>query len=202
MIKYQIDPKIKFKKIEELVDLPYVVVVNEFDEKSAKAFRDDFARALNTGQKIVPVVIDSYGGQCYSLLSMAATIKQSPVPVATIATGKAMSCGAILFTCGAEGHRYIDPLATLLIHDVSGHSFGKVEDVKTNAEEIERLNQMVYIMMARNIGKADDYFLKMTHDKGHADLYFSAEQCKEHNIANHIRTPSFRVKVSTETVFE
>lgn len=202
MIKYSIDPRIKHKKIEELVDLPAVVVVNEFDEKAAKEFRSDFARASNTGQKIIPVVIDSYGGQVYSLLSMVAVIKQSTIPVATIGTGKMMSCGAVLFTCGAEGHRYIDPFATMLIHDVSGGSFGKVEDIKTKSEEIDRLNQIIYIMMARNIGKPEDYFLKMTHDNGHADLYFSPQQCKDHNLANHIRTPSFNVKINTETVFE
>lgn len=203
MIHHQIDPKLKIKKPEDLIDLPVVVTVNKFDEASAKEFRDVFTRAVNTGQKIIPVVIDSYGGQVYSLMSMIGMIKQSPVPVATIAMGKAMSCGAILFSFGHEGLRFMDPFATLLIHDVSSGSFGKVEEIKADAKETERLNQIVYKMMATNVGKPEDYFAKLVHDhKGHADWYLDANECKGHNLANHIRIPSFKVKISTEISFE
>lgn len=203
MIQHQIDPKLKIKKLEELIDLPSVLLVNKFDEASAKEFRDGFAKALNTGQKIVPVVIDSYGGQVYALLSMVAAIKASPVPVATIVTGKAMSCGAILFTCGTEGYRFMDPLATLLIHDVSSGAHGKVEEIKADAKEVERLNQMVYRMMAQNVGKPEDYFLKLVHDhRGHADWYLDSAECRGHNLANHLRIPSFKVKISTDISFE
>lgn len=202
MSSIQIDPKLKIKKIEDLIDLPVVVHVNEFNEKSAKDFRDAFAKALNTGQKVVPVVIDSYGGQVYSLMSMAATIKASPVPVATICTGKAMSCGALLLSCGTEGYRFMDSFATVLIHDVSSGSFGKVEEIKADAKEVDRLNQFVYRMMARNVGKPEDYFLRLVHDHAHADWYLSSEECLSHNIINYIRVPNFKIKVQSEIVFE
>jgi ATP-dependent Clp protease, protease subunit len=202
MIQHQIDPKLKIKKLEDLIDLPFVVLVNKFDEASAKEFRDSFSKAINTGQKIIPIVIDSYGGQAYSLLSMVAAIKASPVPVATIVSGKAMSCGSILFTCGTEGYRFMDPFATVLIHDVGGHSVGKVEEIKADAKESERINQLVYRMMAKNCGKDEEYFLKLVHDHAHADWFLNAEECKSHNITNHIRIPSFKVKISTDITFE
>lgn len=202
MIYHQIDPKLKVKKLDELIDLPIVVLVNKFDEPSAHAFRDHFTRAVNTGQKIIPIVIDSFGGQVYSLMSMIATIANSPVPVATIVTGKAMSCGAILATCGTEGHRYMDPFGTFLIHDVSSGSIGKVEEIKADAKEVERLNNITYTMMARNVGKPEDYFLKLVHDhKGHADWFLSADEAKSHNLVNHLRTPSFKVKITTDVSF-
>ena len=95
MVRYQIDPKIKVKKVDDLIELPHTVLVNKFDEDSAKLFRNRLQIALNSGQPVIPVVIDSYGGQVYSLLSMIGTIKASPVPcVATVLTGKAMSCAA------------------------------------------------------------------------------------------------------------
>lgn len=203
MIYHSIDPKIRIKKIEDLMELPHVLLVNKFEDASAKEFRDQFAKAINTGQPIVPIVIDSYGGQVYSLMSMIGVIKSSPVPVATISTGKSMSCGALLFSCGTEGYRFMDPYATLMIHDVSSGAFGKVEEIKADAKEVERLNDTVYKIMATNVGKAEDYFLKIVHDKkSHADWYLTAEECKKHNLANHIRVPSFKVKVSTEISFE
>ena len=98
-------------------------------------------KAQNSGQPVIPVIIDSYGGQVYSLMSMISDIKHSKIPVATIVQGKAMSCGAILFSFGTEGYRYMDPDATLMIHDVSSMEIGKVEEIKASAEETERLNQ-------------------------------------------------------------
>jgi len=185
------------KAVELRVD-PIIIRVNKFDEESAKEFTDAMSRAQNTGQTVIPIVIDSYGGQVYSLMAMIAAIKASRVPVATIIEGKAMSCGAILFSFGAEGKRYMDPDATLMIHDVSSGAWGKVEEIKSDAKEVERLNKKVYEMMARNCGKPADYFLKMVHERGHADWYLDAGEAKSHNLANELRLPTFSLKVSLD----
>ena len=89
-------------------DLPIVIRVTKFDEASAKSFSALMSKAQNSGQPVVPVIIDSYGGQVYSLMSMIADIKHSKIPVATIVQGKAMSCGAILFSFGSPGKRFMD----------------------------------------------------------------------------------------------
>jgi len=99
-------------KTVELRSNPVIIRVNNFNEKSAKEFAVEIAKAHNTGQSIIPVIIDSYGGEVYSLMSMIASIKSSEIPIATIVEGKAMSCGVILFSCGTEGHRYITEDAT------------------------------------------------------------------------------------------
>ena len=186
----------------ELHNNPVIVTVNKFDEDSAKDFRNKFSMAHNTGQTVVPVLIDSYGGQVYSLMSMISTIKQSELQVATIIQGKAMSCGALLFSFGSEGMRYMDPDATVMIHDVSAGQFGKVEELKANAEESERLNKKVYRLMSENIGKSQDYFIKKIHEKGHADWYLDSKECKRINLANHIRVPKFNVKIGVDIEFE
>ena len=81
-------------------DLPIIIRLTKFDEASAKAFSSAVMKAQNTGQPVLPIIIDSYGGQVYSLMSMISDIKHSRIPVATIVQGKAMSCGAILFSFG------------------------------------------------------------------------------------------------------
>ena len=73
----------------ELRKNPVIIRVNKFDEESAKKFSQEVAQAHNTGQKIIPVVIDSYGGQVYSLMSMISAIKNAELPIATIVEGKA-----------------------------------------------------------------------------------------------------------------
>jgi ATP-dependent Clp protease, protease subunit len=194
-----IDPKIK--EIE-LRKQPVIIRVNKFNEESAKKFTHEMAQAHNTGQKVIPVVIDSYGGEVYSLMSMIAAIKHSEVPVATIVEGKAMSCGAVLFSFGEEGMRYMDPNATVMIHDVSGMDFGKVEELKAGAKEADRLNSNIYTMMARNCGKKDDHFMKIVDKKKHADWFLDATEAKKHNMANHLRVPKINIKVSVDIDFE
>tara|TARA_Y100000310_G_C20377232_1_gene666317 strand:- start:175 stop:777 length:603 start_codon:yes stop_codon:yes gene_type:complete len=186
----------------ELRKPPIIVTVNKFDEKSAKEFQQQVAQAHNTGQRIIPVIIDSYGGQVYSLMSMISAINHAELPVATIVEGKAMSCGAILFSFGEQGLRFMDPDATVMIHDVSSMKHGKVEEIKASTEEMERLNQKVYTMMARNCGKKDDYFLKLVHKKGHADWFLDATEAKRHGMANQLRVPKFNISIAVDIDFE
>lgn len=186
----------------ELRKSPIIVRVNKFDEESALKFDQEIAQAHNTGQKIIPVVIDSYGGQVYSLMAMISSIKNAELPVATIVEGKAMSCGAILTTFGTEGMRFMDPNATIMIHDVSSGDFGKIEELKSSVGEAERLNDIVYKMMARNCGKKEDYFLKIVDQKKHADWFMGAEEALKHNIVNQLRVPKFNIDVSVSIEFE
>jgi len=186
----------------ELRKNPVIVRVNKFDEKSSKEFQEQIALAHNTGQKVIPIVIDSYGGQVYSLMSMISAVIHSELTIATIVEGKAMSCGAILFSFGEKGLRFMDPNATVMIHDVSSMEYGKVEEIKASAEETERLNQIVYKMMARNCGKKDDHFLKIVHKKGHADWFLDANECKKQGIADQIRVPKFNINISVDIDFE
>ena len=189
-------------KTIELKQEPVIITINKFDEESAIDFSSAVSIAHNTGQKVIPVIIDSYGGQAYSLLSMISTIKSSILPVATIIRGKAMSCGAILASFGEDGLRFMDKDAIMMIHDVSSAAFGKVEDLKSDAREADRLNKKVYKMMARNCGKQDDYFLNLIHDKGHADWFLDADEAKEHNLVQHLRVPNLKGTVTVNIDFE
>lgn len=202
MISSTIDPNIKIRKIEDLYDSPVFVYVNKFDEAAVRTFATEIQKAESNKQPVIPILIDSYGGQVYALLAMVDILKRAKKPVATIAIGKAMSCGAILFTCGVEGMRYISPNATLMIHDVSTGSMGKVEEIKADAAEAERLNVKVYEMMAKNCGQDLGYFMDIVHAKGHADWFLDANEAQLHKIANHIRVPEFNVSVSLDVSFK
>jgi len=195
----QIDSTIR--KIE-LHTPPIIVRVNKFNEDAAEEFTRDMNKARNSGQPVIPVVIDSYGGQVYSLLSMVSEIKDCEVPVATIVESKAMSCGAVLFTFGTEGYRFMAPDATVMIHDVSSGGKGKVEEVKADAAEADRLDQKIYRMMSQNCGKKDDYFKKIVHKKGHADWFLDSDECKKHNICNHVRVPTLTIRVTSDVSLE
>ena len=97
--KLSVDPIIRAKH-EELLDQPVIVTVNSFDDDGVKNFRKAMEKAHHTGQTVIPILIDSYGGSVYGCLDMISNLKKSSLPLHTIITGKAMSAGAILFGMG------------------------------------------------------------------------------------------------------
>jgi len=179
----------------ELHYSPVIIYVNEFNNKSAKEFSQKMALAHNTGQPIIPIVIDSYGGEVYSLMNMISEIMNSDLPIMTIAQGKAMSCGAVLLSFGDDGMRYADPNATIMIHDVASGAFGKVAELKSDVKEAERLNKKIFSMVDANCNQPDDFFMKKLKEKDRADWYLTAKKAKKFNLVNHLRVPTFTVEV-------
>ena len=192
-----IDKRVRGKRLD-LFEHPIFIRVNKFDEATADQFAEEMAIAHQTGQPVIPIVIDSFGGQAYSLLDMVSHIQAATLPVATIVTGKAMSCGAILFSYGTDGYRYMSPQATLMIHEVANLSSGKIEELKADTVESERINKLVFHSMAKNCGHNKEYFLDLIHEKNHSDWFLTAEEAKEHKLCNHIGLPKMKSKVALD----
>lgn len=197
----QYDPLIKYRE-KDLVDKPIVIYVNRIKEDMVASFHKAMSHAHTTGQPVIPIVVDSFGGCAYALMSLVNGIQNAEIPVATIVESKAMSSGAILFTCGTPGYRYMSPSAALMIHDVSSSANGKTGEVQADAAETKRINESVHRLMATNCGQEEDYFLNLIHEQGHSDFYLTAEMCKEHKIADHLRVPKMRTKVSVTHEFD
>ena len=197
-----IDPLIKCTEIKNVINLPVIIRVNKFDDESVEKFSESMNEAHLTGQPVIPIVIDSYGGRVHGLFSMAAVIESSKLPVATICVGKAMSCGMALLTCGSEGYRYISKDSDVLVHDITYGFFGKDEDIQAEAHYTRRLKNRLFNFIARNCGHPADYFLKMIREANNTNVYLSSRQALKHNIVNHIGVPSLTTNIKVETIFE
>jgi len=196
-----VDSRIR-AKLGDLCELPIVIrLKGNFNEDMAEKFANDMSRAHETGQTVIPVVLDSFGGQVYSLLDMISQIQTSKIPVATICEGKAMSAGAMLFGFGWHGFRYMAKNATLMIHDVSSGAWGKVEEIKSDAKQTEYLHKLIFAMLAKHLDKKEDYFLDIIHQKGHAEWYMTAREAKTHGLCNHIGVPEYKVEIGLNHVF-
>ncbi len=184
------------RELAEKVRRPVIVRVTEFDEESTGKFGDEMSAAHETGQDIIPVLIDSYGGDPYALIGMIAILDAARLPVVTVVEGKAMSCGAMLFALGAD--RYMAPTATLMFHDISQMTFDdkKTAEVRADADEMERMQDMLFVRMAEHIGKPKTYFSTLLDENKHADVYMTAQHARRQNIATHIVVPSFETTIA------
>ena len=198
----KVDPRIKTKP-HDLIEAPIVVRVNNFDDKSAKDFAIDISDAHNSGQAVIPIVIDSFGGQAHSLLAMMAEIKASTLPVATICVGKAMSCGALLLAAGTEGYRYATQDSVIMLHELSAATWGKKEEILADAAEYERLNKVIFRQLSENTGHDDpEFFLKIIYENRNLDWFLTSKEAKKYNLINKIGLPEIKYEVIVKETFE
>lgn len=183
-------PELSFMKMMGMMSESKCVWVSEFDEDSAARFYDKFLELEKDPEvQIIPIFINSYGGQVYALTAMRDLIKSSPKPVATIAVGMAMSCGASLLACGTKGLRFASPDADILIHQVSGGTWGKTADIEESARQYKRMNQKMLENLAKDTGKPKDYFQKRINKMANVDWTVDAEEAKRLGLIDHVSIP-------------
>jgi ATP-dependent Clp endopeptidase proteolytic subunit ClpP len=169
---------------------PKSVWVTEFNTSSVQQFYDEFVDIeMNPLVEIVPVFINSYGGQIYSLIAKRDIIKSSQKPVATICMGKAMSCGASLLAAGTKGLRFATPDSRILIHQVSSISMGKASDIKEDAAQVHALNEMMLRNLAEDTGTSIAKLKNEIRNRDNADWVLSAQEAKKLGIIDHIGVP-------------
>lgn len=146
----------------------------EDDEKDLK--RKDFKR------KPIKLVVNTYGGYVYDGFALCSVMEQSKTPIHTYVYGKAMSMG---FLIAAYGHkRYASKLVTFMYHGVSGWAWGKVDEMKDQVAEAERL-QNVYdkaLLSKTGLRETD---LQPTKDK-RTEWYFGAEEALKVGLIDEI----------------
>jgi ATP-dependent Clp protease protease subunit len=172
------------------------IYVGSFTEESAKEFYENFMRAQSTGQTIVPIIIDSYGGSADAAMSMMDVIAGSDVSIATVAIGKAMSAGAILLSCGSEGMRFAAPGARIMVHNMGSFTIGKEPEIQADAKETARFQKYLYNRMAKNCGLEKDFFLKELKERGNVDWFLTPQEAKKINLINHIKIPRLHTAIA------
>ncbi len=197
-----VDPKIRVRDANELLFTPRIIRIRSFEEENVKHFSEEVSAACQTGQNILPLVIDSYGGDCYALLAMVDILRTVKVPIATIAEGKVMSCGAAMFACGTEGYRFIGPNATIMLHEVSESPRPealKATDMKIDAQETNRLNKKLWRLMERAINRPCGSLWDEFNKRSRSEWYITPKEALRLNLANKIGIPTLRTTISVET---
>ena len=185
-----------------MVKKPKDVFITEFDDESIKRFKEDFYAALDTGQNIIPVYIDSPGGDVTAVLGMVDIIKSSPVPVATIALGFCASAGTILLSSGSEGYRYAAKHTQLMLHDLSAGIAGKEEEIKIYTKFLDKLQEILYGIYDDNTGHPKGTYKRLIKKGRNLDMYIDVKKAKEINLINHIGIPTFNfdIKINMEVI--
>jgi ATP-dependent Clp protease protease subunit len=170
--------------------LPRTIWIRDFGFWAARDFVEDLNRMEREDpNQPVLVLIDSYGGYVHDLLVMVAAMKTSKLEIRTCAVGVAMSCGAILLSCGTKGKRYAMPYSTVMIHEVSSIAFGSMADLENEVEETKRLNEILFTILAENCGLSLAELMEtLRGDNGRREHYFSPEDAVAFGIVDEVVT--------------
>lgn len=175
-----------------------IIHIVDFDEGSLCQFIDGYQAALNSGSKILPIEIDSYGGEVdvlNGMLSYIEDFKSKGGIVVTFCGSKAMSCGSVLLASGTKGYRFVSPRAHVMIHQVSGVEFGKLNDVLNGAKQQALLNSELFSYLDIAAGKESGYFEELCTKNKNSDVFLTAKQCVEHGIVDEIKIPTLTATI-------
>ena len=184
--------------LEKLIGRPKIPIINKVCEAATDTLRKDLNEIEGSNQPIIPIVIDSYGGDVYALLAMIDLIRSCKKPVYTLTLGKAMSAGILLSASAVKGNRYIAETASVMIHEVSSFHYGKIEEVKANVKETERLNTLLFNLLDKFCEKEKGFFLDEIHKRKHTDWYLTPEEAIDLSLYDYIGIPFINIEISVD----
>lgn len=129
----------------------------QVDDESASLIIAQMLFLSNEDSKTdINFYINSPGGSVTAGLAVYDTMQFLRCQVATYCIGQAASMGAILFTAGAKGKRYMLNNSRILLHQplISGVLEGPATELDIQAKEILRLRTRLYEILSNHTGKS------------------------------------------------
>lgn len=133
-------------------------------------------------KKEIKLYVNSPGGSVYSGLAIYDTMQHLKCDVATYGMGLQASMGAFLLSSGTKGKRYLLPNATVMIHQPSSGSQGKISDIEIDFKEGLRLKKKLTEILAKNCGKT---YSELEKDQDR-DYWMSAEEAKKYGLVDEV----------------
>lgn len=126
--------------------------------------------------------INSPGGSVYDALAIYDTMKFITNDVQTVGIGVQASAAAFLLSSGTKGKRFLLPHSTVMIHQPSSGTQGKVTDQEIALKEGIRIKRLLEEIMAGNTGQKPEKI----HDDMERDKWLTAEEAVQYGIVDKI----------------
>ena len=136
--------------------------------------------------KPIEIHMCSYGGDPYAMLRLYDEIHSCPCQIKFFGSGAIMS-SATWIMAGCD-ERYLQPNATVMVHDGSDGFEGKHTDGQIQAAEMKRLQDKLYQIYADNSRMPVEFWA----DVCQRDLYLTAGEAVSFGLADKIIEPKKR----------
>jgi ATP-dependent Clp protease protease subunit len=126
--------------------------------------------------------INSPGGSVYDALAIYDTMQYVTNDIQTVGIGIQASAAAFLLSSGQKGKRFILPSSTVMIHQPSSGTRGKVTDQEIDLRESLRIKKLLEGIMAKNTGQKAEKI----HEDMERDKWLTADEAKKYGIVDTI----------------
>lgn len=133
-------------------------------------------------KKDISLYINSPGGSVYDALAIYDTMQFIGPDVATYGIGVQASAAAFLLSSGKKGKRSLLQHATVMIHQPSSGTRGKVTDQEIDLKESLRIKKLLESIMAKNTGQKPSKI----HEDMERDKWLTAEEALKYGIVDNV----------------
>ncbi len=132
--------------------------------------------------KDITLYINSPGGSVYDAMAIYDTMNYVKSDIQTVGIGMQASAAAFILSSGTKGKRFLLPNATVMIHQPSSGTRGKVTDQEIDLRESLRVKKLLEEIMAKNTGQK----LSQIHNDMERDRWMTAEESVKYGIVDKI----------------
>ncbi len=140
--------------------------------------------ANEDSKKDINFYINSPGGSVYDALAIYDTMQYVKPDIQTVGIGVQASAAAFLLSSGTKGKRSLLQNASVMIHQPSSGTRGKVTDQEIDLREALRVKKLLEEIMAKNTGQK----LERIHKDMERDLWMTAQEAKKYGLIDKIIT--------------
>lgn len=135
-------------------------------------------------KKDIYLYINSPGGSVYDALAIYDTMHHVKNDIQTVGIGVQASAAAFLLSSGTKGKRFLLPHSTVMIHQPSSGTRGKVTDQEIDLRESLRVKKLLEEIMAKNTGQKP----ATIHTDMERDYWMTADEAKKYGLADKVIT--------------
>jgi ATP-dependent Clp protease, protease subunit len=133
-------------------------------------------------KKDIFLYINSPGGSVYDGMAIYDTMQYVTNDVQTVGIGVQASMGAFLLSSGTKGKRFLLPNSTVMIHQPSSGTRGKVTDQEIDLRESLRVKKLLNEILAKNTGQT----VEKIHDDMERDRWMTAQEAHKYGLVDKV----------------
>jgi ATP-dependent Clp endopeptidase proteolytic subunit ClpP len=146
-------------------------------EKLSDTYKEDETE----NDKLLKIVITTYGGDAYTTLGIVDLINEKPYKVHGVGRGQIMSGGAfILIACD---YREMSKNSWMMIHQTNGGFFGAFKDMAINYEHLKLVNNCILNLLVSRSNKDLAWWESKLKE---GDFYLSADEAKDLGLIDNV----------------
>lgn len=146
---------------------------------------ENFVKKKKQNRELL-LIICSEGGSLSAAFALIDVMRSSQIPIKTVGLGEIASAGLLIFLAGYRGRRILTPNTSIMSHQFSWETQGKVHELFATVKEYDLTQQRMLKLYQESTGLDLDTIKKVLLPP--QDVYLTAEEAMEYGICDQIAT--------------